>query len=293
MRENTHFLLTKILATIGPACGQVDALVRMIEAGVRVVRINFSHGGFDDFERSLAVCREAAQRTGIDIGVLGDLCGPKIRVGQCLDDCFLVDEGDLVEFTRKDVLSRRYEDTGVAVVSTSYPEMIDEAEIGDRVLIDDGYVRLLVVDKPYAHDDRGHRLSCRVTHGGKISNRKGINLPDTNIQAPSLTDYDRACTRWAIEPMKTAGGGCIINNSSVAALRYRQGDPLYSALKAAVTHFTKMSGIELGPHNIRVNSISPGAIATPIFWGGSARANTLSDEDNARKMEKLQKNLMI
>ena len=98
-------------------------------------------------------------------------------------------------------------------------------------------------------------------------------------------------TRCAIEPMKAVGGGCIINNSSVAALRYRQGDPLYSALKAAVTHFTKMSGIELGPHNIRVNSISPGAIATPIFWGGSARANTLSDEDNARKMEKLQKNL--
>jgi NAD(P)-dependent dehydrogenase (short-subunit alcohol dehydrogenase family) len=98
-------------------------------------------------------------------------------------------------------------------------------------------------------------------------------------------------TRYAIEPMKTNGGGCIINNSSVAALRYRQGDPLYSSLKAAVTHFTKMSGIELGGHNIRVNSISPGAIATPIFWGGSARANTLSDEENERKMEKLEKNL--
>ena len=98
-------------------------------------------------------------------------------------------------------------------------------------------------------------------------------------------------TRYAIEPMKAAGGGCIINNSSVAALRYRQGDPLYSALKAAVTHFTKMSGIELGPNNIRVNSISPGAIATPIFWGGSGRANTLSDEDNERKMAKLQQNL--
>lgn len=98
-------------------------------------------------------------------------------------------------------------------------------------------------------------------------------------------------TRYAIEPMKSAGGGCIINNSSIAGLRYRQGNPLYSALKAAVTHFTKMSGIELGPHNIRVNSISPGAIATPIFWGGSGRANTLSDDDNARKMAKLQKNL--
>lgn len=98
-------------------------------------------------------------------------------------------------------------------------------------------------------------------------------------------------TRYAIEPMKAAGGGCIINNSSIAALRYRQGDVLYSALKAAVTHYTKMAGIELAPHNIRVNSISPGAIATPIFYGGSARANQLSDAENERKMEKLSANL--
>lgn len=98
-------------------------------------------------------------------------------------------------------------------------------------------------------------------------------------------------TKAAIGPMKANGGGCIINNSSVAALRYRQGDPLYSSLKAGVTHFTRMSGIELGPHNIRVNSISPGAIATPIFYGGSARANTLSDADNERKMKKLRDNL--
>ena len=98
-------------------------------------------------------------------------------------------------------------------------------------------------------------------------------------------------TRYAIEPMKANGGGCIINNSSIAALRHRQGDPLYSSLKAGVTHFSKMSGIELGGHNIRVNSISPGAIATPIFWGGSGRANTLSDEENERKMAKLEKSL--
>jgi NAD(P)-dependent dehydrogenase (short-subunit alcohol dehydrogenase family) len=98
-------------------------------------------------------------------------------------------------------------------------------------------------------------------------------------------------TKHAIGPMKEGGGGCIINNSSVAALRYRQGDPLYSSLKAAVSHFTRMSGIELGPFNIRVNTISPGAIATPIFYGGSARANTLSDEENERKMEKLKANL--
>ena len=91
--------------------------------------------------------------------------------------------------------------------------------------------------------------------------------------------------------MKANGGGCIINNSSIAGLRYRQGDLLYSALKAALTHYTRMAGIELGEQNIRVNSISPGAIATPIFWGGSERANTLTDEENERKMNKLQQSL--
>ena len=98
-------------------------------------------------------------------------------------------------------------------------------------------------------------------------------------------------TRYVIEPMTENGGGSIINNSSVAGLRYRQGNILYSALKAAVTHYSKMAGVDLGPRGIRVNAISPGAIATPIFWGGSARANTLSDEENERKMAKLQRNL--
>lgn len=97
--------------------------------------------------------------------------------------------------------------------------------------------------------------------------------------------------RYAVEPMKANGGGVIINNSSVAAIRYNQGSLLYSALKTAVTHYTRLAGVELGPHGIRVNAISPGAIATPIFWGGSARANTLSDEDNAAKLEKLKGNL--
>jgi len=97
--------------------------------------------------------------------------------------------------------------------------------------------------------------------------------------------------KYAIEPMKAIGGGSIINNSSIAALRYRQGDPLYAALKAGVTHYTRVAGVELGPHNIRVNSISPGAIATPIFYGGSQRANELTKEENERKMEKLRDNL--
>ena len=86
-------------------------------------------------------------------------------------------------------------------------------------------------------------------------------------------------------------GGSIINNSSVAAHRLGQGGALYSAAKAAVSHITRIAGAKLGPKGIRVNSISPGAIATPIFWGGSAKAQTMSAEDNARKLAKLEGNL--
>ena len=91
--------------------------------------------------------------------------------------------------------------------------------------------------------------------------------------------------------MKPAGGGSIINNASIAAHRFAQGGYLYSGAKAAVTHLTRLAGVELGPWNIRVNAISPGAIATPIFWGGSTRAQALSDAENQAKMAKLEGNL--
>ncbi len=97
--------------------------------------------------------------------------------------------------------------------------------------------------------------------------------------------------KHAIGPMTANGGGSIINNSSIAGLRHLQGDILYSAIKAAVSHYTRLAGVELGPLNIRVNAISPGAIATPIFYGGSARANTLTDAENEAKMAKLTANL--
>lgn len=97
--------------------------------------------------------------------------------------------------------------------------------------------------------------------------------------------------KHAARVMKSAGGGSIINNASIAAHRINQGGYLYSGAKAAVSHLTRLAGVELGPWNIRVNAISPGAIATPIFWGGSTRAESLSNAENAQKMAKLQNNL--
>ncbi|KJS30479.1 MAG: short-chain dehydrogenase [Desulfatitalea sp. BRH_c12] len=97
--------------------------------------------------------------------------------------------------------------------------------------------------------------------------------------------------KHAAAVMKPQGSGCIINNASIAAIRTGQGGYLYSAAKAGVTHITKVAGVQLGPFGIRVNSIAPGAIATPIFWGGSQVANTLDDAANQRKMEKLMRSL--
>jgi len=97
--------------------------------------------------------------------------------------------------------------------------------------------------------------------------------------------------KHAARVMKPQKRGSIINNSSIAAHRTHQGGFLYSGAKAAVSHLTRLAGEQLGAFGIRVNAISPGAIATPIFWGGSARAQTLSDEENARKFAKLERNL--
>lgn len=94
--------------------------------------------------------------------------------------------------------------------------------------------------------------------------------------------------KHASRVMKAQGGGSIINNSSIAAHRAGQGALFYACAKAAVSHLTRLTAVQLGPQNIRVNAISPGAIATPIFWGGAGRA---SEEDNARKLQKLEKNL--
>ena len=96
--------------------------------------------------------------------------------------------------------------------------------------------------------------------------------------------------KHAAAAMKGTGGGSIINNASIAAHRLSQGEMLYSCAKAAVSHLTRLMGVQLGPQGIRVNSISPGAIATPIFWGG---AGTSTDEVNAKRLAKLQKNLAL
>ncbi|MFC1532181.1 SDR family NAD(P)-dependent oxidoreductase [Thermodesulfobacteriota bacterium] len=141
--------------------------------------------------------------------------------------------------------------------------------------------------------ERFGRLDC-------LFNNAGGRTPG-DIDTVTQDDFDYSMRlllgsvvfgiKHAARIMKPQKSGSIINNSSIAAIRTRQGKYLYSPAKAAVTHLTRVTGVELGPYGIRVNSISPGAIATPIFWGGSEVANRLPQEENERKMAKLKKNL--
>ena len=137
------------------------------------------------------------------------------------------------------------------------------------------------------------RLDCLFNNAGagERSSAESVTEEDFARVMRLLVGAPVFGIKHAARVMKLAGGGSIINNASIAANRFAQGGYLYSGAKAAVTHLTRLAGVELGPWNIRVNAISPGAIATPIFWGGSARAQTLSDAENDNKMAKLESNL--
>ncbi|MEM1107560.1 MAG: pyruvate kinase [Planctomycetota bacterium] len=204
--NESPLLLTKILATVGPASQDPATLVRLIEEGARAFRVNFSHGDFPDFEKTVASIREAARITGIPVGILGDLSGPKIRVTTVDNGRLELEIGDHVEFTMRDVEACRHPDTGVVTVGTTYPEMVNDVEPGQRLLVNDGAIRMLVTDKVTANDppERNRRpddprLICNVTEGGTLSNKKGVNLPDTHVSAPALTDWDEECAAWAVE----------------------------------------------------------------------------------------------
>ena len=150
-------------------------------------------------------------------------------------------------------------------------------------------------------DEIAAALDASVKHFGKLDclfNNAGASTPGEldNITEEQFASGMKLLVGSVMFGIKHAArvmthGGAIINNSSIAAHRLGQGGMLYSTAKAAVSHLTRIAGVKLGPANIRVNSISPGAIATPIFWGGSARAESLSAEDNARKLAKLESNL--
>lgn len=177
---------TKVVATVGPACRDPIMLGLMIEAGVDVFRLNFSHGTPDTHAEALRDIRKAAADRRAVVAVMGDLCGPKIRTNRIEGGKCQLEKGAMVVFRRGDGVGN------AGVLTSSYPALIDDVQPGHRLLIDDGNVQLRAVSKT------ADELVCAVEVGGTVSDRKGINLPDSDVSSPALTDKDRADLEWAI-----------------------------------------------------------------------------------------------
>ena len=170
---------TKIVATIGPASAPKDTLRKLILSGVNVCRINFSHGDHETHLRVIETIRELDSELGTFTAILGDLQGPKIRIGNVEDNGVLLENGHELVITTKEQIGTK------ECVYITYQEFPKDVSAGEIILIDDGKLVLEVVET-----NKKDRVVCRVKHGGILSSKKGVNLPNTKISLPCLTPKD-------------------------------------------------------------------------------------------------------
>ncbi|HEX4957271.1 MAG TPA: pyruvate kinase [Lacibacter sp.] len=179
---------TKIVATVGPACDTYEQLLDLVKAGVNVFRLNFSHGAHEDKAKIIEHIRKINSTQPYNIAILGDLQGPKLRVGEMEGGGIDVAEGDILTFTNEKLVGTKEK------IYVSYPNLHKDVKPGNIILIDDGKLEVKVVGITKTND-----VQVQVTLGGKLSSKKGINLPDTKISLPALTEKDLADLEFIIE----------------------------------------------------------------------------------------------
>ena len=176
---------TKIVCTLGPSSATPEVIGALMDAGLSVARINFSHGTHESHARTIALVRRLAAERNRPVAILGDLQGPRIRIGD-LEKPVTVAPGDEV------VLCDEEACTG-SDLPVTYTDIARDVHVGDRILIDDGLIELVVLDI------RTQRVITRVLHGGEVRSHKGMNLPGVQVSAPSITEKDRADAQFAVE----------------------------------------------------------------------------------------------
>jgi len=176
----------KVVCTLGPATSTQERINALITAGLDVARLNLSHGSHADHLHSYRLVRAGSDAIGRSVGVLADLQGPKIRLGEFPGGPAVLTVGDEFTITTDDIPGDRHE------ASTTYQGLADDVRAGDRILIDDGNVQVDVTGVA------GTRVRTRVVVGGRISDHKGINLPGVAVSAPALTAKDQEDLRWAL-----------------------------------------------------------------------------------------------
>ena len=179
---------TKIVATLGPACSTKEVIKNMIDAGVNVFRINFSHADYTDVSEKITIIRELNEEFGYTTAILADLQGPKLRVG-VMTDGVVVHPGDIVTFqTSENVIG-----TADRVYMT-YKAFPQDVRPGEKVLLDDGKLMFEAIESNGTNE-----VKCKVIQGGPLKSKKGVNLPNTNVSLPALTEKDIEDALFAIE----------------------------------------------------------------------------------------------
>jgi pyruvate kinase len=177
---------TKILATLGPASSTKEAIASVIKAGADAIRLNFSHGNHEEHRRLIGVIREISMELDRHVPIVGDIQGPKIRIGEVYGTVMLKDDTDFEIITEQVVGSD-------SRVSTPFVELTREVRVGERILLNDGLVELRV------DEIREGGVRTRVIRGGPISSKKGMNFPDTELSIPSVTEKDERDVAFAVE----------------------------------------------------------------------------------------------
>lgn len=199
---------TKIVATLGPASDSYDTICSLIRAGVDVFRLNTAHGSLDEHGERLRRIRQAEREIGWPVGVLVDLGGPKIRLGELVGGSLECTPGMKVRFVKNDKAER------VSDLTSTYPSLVDELNVGDRVMLADGTVALRVIDK------KPDYAECEVIQPGLIRSRQGINLPGVKLKVAALTEADKEAVAWAMgQEVDFLGLSFVRYPDDIAALR--------------------------------------------------------------------------
>jgi len=177
---------TKIMATLGPASDDAETLLALIDAGAELFRLNMSHGTHESHEATYLKLRRAAQKRQVEVTIMADLSGPKIRVGRFPDGEVELTDDAIVTVTTRDVMG------APDLVSTGYPTLAKDVDPGSRILLNDGRLELVV------ESIEGRDITCRVIVGGALRDRKGMNLPGVQLSTPALTDKDRRDAEFAL-----------------------------------------------------------------------------------------------
>ncbi|MDN3675316.1 pyruvate kinase [Flavobacterium branchiarum] len=179
---------TKIVATLGPACGTREIIKDMIEAGVNVFRVNFSHADYEGVKEKINIIRGLNEEFGYTTAILGDLQGPKLRVG-VMEEGVVVNDGDIITFTTaEDIIGTAKK------VFMKYQNFPNDVNPGERILLDDGKLIFEILTT-----DKKSEVTAVVIQGGELKSKKGVNLPNTKISLPALTEKDIADAIFAIE----------------------------------------------------------------------------------------------